>query len=147
MKIYRSVITLVKLKRLIYILVSLIFMQCTFTSTRIKSPEFAVNPDTLQSRLGHLINCGEFNLSGIDKKTNGVSTTELEIEIVNANHLPSQEEERKSLAKILSAEIKKYLADSSAYCNYHVLFVTRKTTAGVTISNSLSYEFSKEDLN
>lgn len=147
MKIYQPANALEKPMIWFYILFSLLFIQCTFTTTRIKSPAFSLNSDTLQSRLGHLISCRSLNLSGTEKKTNGVSTTELEIEIVNADHLPKQEDERISLAKMLSTEIKNDLIDTGAFTTYKVSFVSKKTATGMTISNSFSYVFNNQDLN
>ncbi|HVX51664.1 MAG TPA: hypothetical protein VHB48_16000 [Chitinophagaceae bacterium] len=104
---------------------------CTFTTTVLKQPSFTVSTDSLGMQLNKLVQCENFNLNGAEITTNGQKETVLEIDVINGNNIPQEDEAMYALAKKIAVQVKEDMADTNAYNSYKVLFVTQ-TVHGIT---------------
>jgi hypothetical protein len=104
---------------------------CTFTTTVIKQPVFSISTDSVGIQLNRLVRCENFNLNGAEITTNGKKETILEIDVINGNNIPDEEEAMNALGKQIALQVKEDMADKNAYNSYKVLFVTQ-TTHGIT---------------
>jgi hypothetical protein len=75
---------------------------CTFTTTMVKTPVFKVGDRTLDSNLKSLLTYEHVNINGVKKTTNGNSGTFMEIEVINAQNLPSDDAQLRALGKSLA---------------------------------------------
>lgn len=110
----------------------LVFLACTSTITKTKSPVFASPIDSLQARLNGLIACEHINLLGKEVTTNGKPSTQLEIDILNGKDIPEDDDRMKILAHSLAFKVKEALKDKNEYDNYTVLFVKVESSSSVT---------------
>jgi hypothetical protein len=105
-------------------------LSCTTTVTRIKNPVFNSRINDLQINLAHLVIFEHLNLSGKEILSNGSTSSELEISVINGRNIPNEPDKLKALGKAIGSEIKSVLADKFEYGKYDVLFVTQEITDG-----------------
>jgi hypothetical protein len=101
---------------------------CTTIIRKSKPPGYAIAPDSLQAQIDRIVSCQTIRLEGAEIVTNGKSTSELEIDIVNGNNVPEDTSRMKALGHAIAADVKKALQESDEYETYRVLFV--KVDAG-----------------
>jgi len=129
------------------ILLSAIFLTgCTFTTTTTKQPVFNEDTNTIQAELNKIVSCENINLNGKEMSTNGKKHSELEIDIINAQNVPSDEDRMTALEKSIGVEIKKSLKDQNEYDTYQVLFITEHASGAVTLKSSKGRTFKSEEL-
>jgi len=116
-----------------------------FTTTRVKTPVIN-NMNQLRIELADLITAENINLNGKEITTNGKSVSELEVKVVNGRGLPSTDELRKALGRLLAKHVKLHLKDTSQFNNYKTTFASQQTKSGVTKSNWISYTYSSWEL-
>ena len=119
---------------------------CTFTSTNTKNPVFNKNVATLESGLKDIIICDNFDVNGIETKTNDEISSSLEIKVVNGLNIPSNDEGRKILARSIGFYIKSSLKDKDGYDTYKVIFITKKGNDLVQTNILVDQEFKSEEL-
>src|ERR1051326_7082401 len=86
---------------------------CTMTTTKTKPPVFGIPTEQLQKDLNQLVSCEDVNLDGKEVKTNGKIDSELEIDIVNGQNIPADDDQMISLGKSIASELKKSLKDQN----------------------------------
>ena len=120
--------------KILIVISSLILLttSCTTTTTKTKNPSFSGTTDSLQVDLNKLVSCEHINLDGKEISSNGKTTSELEIDIINGQGIPSDENQMDDLGKQIVLVIKNALQDKNQYDTYTVLFVVRKESGGVT---------------
>ena len=104
---------------------------CTFTVTKPKDPVFAESTDSLKVELGKVLSADNLVVTGREITKNEAKSSELEIDIINGQHIPPGDR-MTALAKKIGTDVKRALKDTTEYGTYKVLFVTVTTTAGVT---------------
>ena len=119
---------------------------CTVTTTREKKPEFKVGNDTLQHNLNTLLTFEHANVNGIEKKTNGKTETNLEIDIINGANIPSDDVQLKALGKTIALQLKQELKNPNEYGTYEVFFVIQKTDKSVTNRSYRSIKYTSEEV-
>ena len=122
-----------------------ILAACKFTTTKIKDPVF-FDEAKLESELSGVINSENVNLNGAEMTTNGKTTSELEIDIINGKNIPTNDDERKMLGKTIAKSIKGNLKDPNEFDSYRVLFVTRLEKGDMTKRNWVGNVFSSREL-
>ena len=125
---------------------STLFVSCTTTITKLKSPEFTVAADTLQAHLNNMVACENFNLDGREVTTSGKIATELEIDVMNGKNVPADDGRMKDLGKAIASYLKNSLKDPKEYDNYKVLFITKVTKGALTERNWTGAFFKLEEL-
>ena len=116
------------------------------TTTKTKPPVFGIPTEQLQKDLNQLVSCEDVNLDGKEVKTNGKIDSELEIDIVNGQNIPADDDQMISLGKSIASELKKSLKDQNQYNNYKVLFVKKQTDGGVSQRSWRGKIFKSEEL-
>jgi hypothetical protein len=119
---------------------------CTFTTTIVKPPEFSMNSDSLRMQLNKLVQCEDFSLNGAEITTNGIKETTLEIDVINGKNIPSEDEPMNALGKQIALQLKEDMANSNAYNNYKVLFVTQTINGMITKRMERGKVFKNEEL-
>lgn len=112
---------------------------CTFTTTRIKNPEFQDN-NKLKSEIELITTAEAINIGGKEIEKSNQTTTELFVEIINANELPKNQENQKKTQKNIALLIKKNLKNPLKYDNYKISFIVKKgnniATKKMTFTNT-----------
>jgi hypothetical protein len=130
----------------ICLLLTLLFIGCTTTITKSKNPLFIPGTDSIQSQLARLVSCENINLDGKETTTNGKRNTELEVDILNGQHIPADDIQMKALGKSIAVVLKQALQDKNEYDTYKVLFVTREKSGGIIKRNWRGDVFKSEEL-
>jgi|SRR5580658_9795510 hypothetical protein len=104
---------------------------CTTTIRKFKPPGYAIAPDSLQAQINRIVSCQTIHLDGAEIITNGKSSSELEIDIINGNGVPGDSSQMKTLGHAIAADVKKALQESDEYDTYRVLFVKVESVEGM----------------
>jgi hypothetical protein len=104
---------------------------CTTTIRKLKPPGYAIAPDSLQAQINRIVACQTIRLEGVETITNGKSSSELEIDIINGNGVPEDTTRMKALGHDIAADVRKALQESDEYDTYRVLFVKLETVEGM----------------
>jgi hypothetical protein len=121
-------------------------MSCHFTSTVSKVPSFSIRIDSLSQRLDSLVTCQHINIKGTQNTTDGQTTEEIEVDLTNPT-LPSFDEDNlRSIAKRVSTEVRRDLANPNEYSIFKVFFVDQSEKKGVNVKTSTGFTFKKEEL-
>lgn len=67
----------------------LLITSCTFTTTLSKPPAFKESADSVGAKINSLVTCERMNFDGSIKKSNGKTSAEIEIDIINGKDIPS----------------------------------------------------------
>jgi hypothetical protein len=118
---------------------------CTFTRTKTKDPVFN-DKAKMEQELTRIVSAEHINLDGKEISTNGKTQSELEISITNGTNIPSNDDERKALGKLIGTTIKKNLKDLSEFDVYKVLFVTEVQTGASTKESWVGNTFTSSEL-
>lgn len=125
---------------------SVFFVSCTTTITKVKDPAFSLEIKTIQADLKKIVTCQHINLNGKEVTSEGKTTSELEISIINGKNIPTDNTQLRTLGKTIASDIKKSLKDPNEYSKYKVLFVTVVENAGLTKKAWKSDEFASAEL-
>ena len=134
---------LTKSKFYLVLIFSILVASCTYTKP--KNPIFN-DIDKFKYNFGNLIKAEKVNINGKEITKGKVSTSELEINIINGKNLPTTEDERKSLSKSLAKAVKNYLKDSNQFETYQVKYGKKSEGAGVSIERYISDSFKSSEL-
>jgi hypothetical protein len=107
-------------------------------------PVFA-DMDKFKYEFSSLIKAEHVNIDGKLTTSGSDSTTELQINIINAQNIPT-DDERKSLGKVLSKTVKSNLKDAEQFQNYKVKYSTSSEGGGVKVDKYISYSFNSKEL-
>ena len=107
------------------------FSSCTFTVTKPKPPEYAVNTDSLGKALDSLVSAVHINVNGKEIKKGDQTSSELDIEVINGRNIPDNDEKLRELGRTIGARFKNALKDPNQFDRYSVLFVILSTEKGV----------------
>lgn len=125
--------------------ITLLFAACTTTITRIKQPEFAVPADSVAATLNNLVTSQHINLEGKEITTNGKDSTSLEIQIINARHIP-EGEAQKLLGRTIATGLHNILQDKNAFRTIQVLFIKIDSSSAVTKRTWNGYTYPATEL-
>jgi hypothetical protein len=128
------------------IAIVLFAISCTFTTTRMKSPEFKIDLKAIANNLVTLVDFKHVNFSGRESKSGKQVNSELEIDIINAVNIPADETKLQQLEKAIASQIKQELKDPQEYNTYKVLFVTQQTEGKRTTGTYKGSVFQSKDL-
>ncbi len=126
--------------------VTLLIAGCTMTTTKTKPPVFNKSTDSLLVNLNKIVSCQHIGINGEEITTNGVPSSEFDIDITNGQNIPEGDSEMTVLAKQIAIEFKNALQNKKEYQNYKVLFVTKKEKGHLTTSAWKGKVFKLEDL-
>ena len=124
---------------------SILLVGCTMTTTKTKDPVFN-DMIKVQEDLAEVVIAENINLNGKEITTNKKATSELEVVITNAEAVPTDDKERKSLSKSIATIIKNNLKEPNDFNKYEVLFVTKVENGAVTTSKSVGNVFIASEL-
>jgi hypothetical protein len=96
--------------------------------------------------LHKIVQCENIGVYGREITTNGKSSSELEISIINGKNIPADDTEMKALGKTIATDIKKSLKDQNEYNEYTVLFVTQVKDGVETKRTWRGNNFKSEEL-
>jgi hypothetical protein len=119
---------------------------CTTTITRQKDPVFTKSTDTMKAQLGTLFSCENLRVGGREITTNGATSSELEIDVINGTRFPEAADQQNALAKAIASYFKRALKDSIEYDTYKVLFVTETKQSGATVRKWKGQVFKSAEL-
>ena len=119
---------------------------CTTTVTKSKDPAFSKENKTIQEDLKKIVTCQHINLTGKEVTSEGKTTSEIEISIINGKNIPNDNTQLRSLGKAIASDIKKSLKDQNEYSKYRVLFVTVVKDGALTKKDWKSDEFASDEL-
>lgn len=119
---------------------------CHFTTTSIEIPKFNLPADSLGSEINLLVTCEHTTAAGKEIKTNGKLSSEIDIEIINASGLPSNDNDLKALGRKIAVVFKRALADPGKYDHFSVFFTTQKSKAGVSVKNRKEFDFMGKEI-
>jgi hypothetical protein len=129
-----------------FIAIMIFAISCTFTTTTIKNPEFKIDLKSVITNLVPLVDFKNLNLNGREKKSGKLVNAELEIDVINAVNIPSDETKLQTLGKAVASQIRQELVNPEEYNTYKVLFVTQKTEGGRTKGSYRGSIFQAKDL-
>jgi hypothetical protein len=124
----------------------LLALSCTFTSIKPNTPDFITDQKTIATDIKRLIDPQEISLSGSDLKTQGQSTSELAITLINAENPPKVQDQFSHLAKEIAQLLKRSLKNENQYDRYKIIFLFEKTSGIVTKSKSAEFYFKSSEL-
>ena len=107
-------------------------------------PSFKISPDSIQRTFNSMISAEHVNVCGHEKISVSSKKIVLEIDILNGNNIPSDNNDRKALSKKIASFIKYALQNQNAYDEYLIKYM--KKSKGSSISSSEAYEFRNEQL-
>jgi hypothetical protein len=132
--------------RMTWLLLIAALASCKYTVTKRKSPQLAVDDQTLSATIINLVKCEHINLNGTETTTNGHSTSELLVEIVNGINVPQAQNEQDSLNKKIAIEIKHDLKNGDQYDTYKVLFVDLQEKGNTTKTHYTGHIWNSKEL-
>ena len=127
-------------------LLASVLTACTTTIRRPKDPVFTKSVDSLKIELGQLFSSENLRVGGAEITTNGATSSELEIDVINGQHIPEVQDQQKALARAIASDLKRALKDSTEYGVYKVLFVTETTQSGATVRKWTGQVFKSKEL-
>jgi hypothetical protein len=101
---------------------------CTFTTKRIKNPRFTSSADSLSLPISQYVSCEHINLDGKEVTSNGKTTSEMEIDIINGKNVPTDTARMRSLGRSIASIVRSGLQDVDEYDQYKVLFMKVEST-------------------
>jgi hypothetical protein len=119
---------------------------CTTTIRRPKDPIFTKSTDSMKVELGTLFSCENLRVGGGEITTNGATSSELEIDVINGTRFPEAGDQQNALAKAIASYIKRALKDNTEYDTYKVLFVTETTQSGASVRKWKGQVFKSKEL-
>ncbi len=130
-------------KLLLLIGVISMLVGCTFTTMTPNYPQFTVQPASISADIGSLIPTEHVKLAGSKVKTNGQTTSELAITVINAVNPPKDGDQYEKLAEEIAQVLKHALKDPNQYDTYKVIFFFDGTKAvhGESISTEFFFSF------
>ena len=131
---------------LLLTLLTSVLTACTLTINRPKDPVFTKSVDSLKVELGQLLSAENLRVRGGETTTDRATSSELEIDVINGQHIPEAEDQRRALAKAIALDLKRALKDSTEYGVYKVLFVTETTQSGATTRKWTGRVFKSKEL-
>jgi hypothetical protein len=129
-----------------YMVLLAFLFSCTFTTTKHKDPTFTTSLDSITNDITSLVVCENISLDGTEVITNGHSSGNLSIQLINSRNLPTDSSEITSIEKRIAKEIKDNLKDKNEYDTYSVYFISKETKGVVMKTNSTGYIFESKDL-
>jgi hypothetical protein len=127
-------------------LMTSVLTACTFTIKRPKDPIFTKSVNSLKAELGKLLSAENLRVLGGETTTDGATSSELEIDVINGHPIPEAEDQQKALAKAIASDLKRALKDSTEYGVYKVLFVTETKQSGATTRKWTGQVFKSKEL-
>jgi len=124
---------------LLFILLSL--FSCTLTTTKPKQPHFVSDTGAISADIGRVIVAEEIVFAGSEIKTNGHTTSELAITIVNAANLPKDQEQCRERGEQIAHLLKQALKDPDEYDAYKVIFLFERSKGVITTSESAEFYY------
>src|SRR5438105_7285840 len=125
---------MLKKKLILPFYVGTIFFSFHCTSTVIERKDPILNSDLslISDSLNRIVVSKHVNLYGKEIITNGKSRSVFEIEIINGQNIPGDDNGIEVLGKSIALLLKKSLKDPNEYDSYKVIF-TEKATEGAVI--------------
>ena len=120
-------------------------LSCTTTTTKIKTPEFS-DQVKVQQELNSIVKAENVNLNGTEITTKNISTSELEVSIINGQNLPVNKDQQKAFEKLIAICIKKNLKNQNQFESYKVLLVKRAESNGATNQSWIGTSFKASEL-
>ena len=130
----------------VILLSSFFITSCTFTTTRTKTPEFKMSVDSIGSKVNSLVTCEHITLNGAEKTTNGKTSAEMEIDIINGKNIPSDDDRLKTLGKLIVSRLRTELKNPNEYNTFKVLFVALQKKGDMTTRNYKGWVYKSEEL-
>src|SRR5580658_8984216 len=84
-------------------------LSCTMTVRKPKPPGYAIAPDSLQAQIFRIIPSETIRLEGSETISNGKSSSELEIDIINGKDVPADTIRTKAIGHAIAADVKNAL--------------------------------------
>jgi len=109
-----------KPKNLLYFI---LFIGCTFTTTKTIEPKFRDGIESMQPRLEALLTCEHINVTGIQITVDGKTDRKLEISILNPVDLPQNNNDLKKLARSVAREFKNQLVNRGEFNIFKIFFI------------------------
>ena len=128
------------------VLISLVLISCTFTTTKSKDPVFVSSTDSVAAKIRELILTRNVNVHGTETTTNGKTSSELTIRLINPLNEPNNESQRYQLGKEIAVIIKQAIKNPADYSVYTVLFVKEESNGAVTKSSYRGQKYKLQDL-
>jgi hypothetical protein len=134
-----------KTNSLLLVFFAIVLAGCTVTTTKTKDPVFT-DMNKFQQELSGVVTAEDVNFSGKEVTTNKKASSELEVSITNGQNIPTNEDERRALAKSIARIIKRNLKDQNEFSIYMVLFVIKVESGGVAKRNWIGNIFTSKEL-
>jgi len=122
-------------------IVCIFIFSCSMNTTKSIDPVFTMSLDSISRDINTIIFTPEVNISGKRISSNGNTTTELIINLINRNNLPSDTSEQNTLGQNIATLLKHALKDPNSFTDYKVLFTRKVIDGSSTKSNYTSYSY------
>lgn len=116
-----------------------LFFSCSFTKIKTIEPVYTLTLDSISREINSIIITPEAGLTGKEIRTNGQTTTELTINLINSKRLPESDNEQKKIGENIAILIKNTLKDPNSFTDYKVFFTKRLVDGNMTKSSFVGY--------
>jgi hypothetical protein len=115
-------------------------------TTKSIDPVFTMSLDSISRDINTIIFTPEANINGKQISSNGNTRTELIINLINPNDLPSDTSEQNTLGQNIATLLKHALKDPNSFTDYKVLFTRKVIDGSTTKSNYTGYSYKSSAL-
>jgi hypothetical protein len=130
----------------VFIISTMLIFSCSFTRTKAVEPAFSLTLDSISRDINSLIVTPEASVTGEEITTDGNTTTELTINLINSKGLPDNVDEQKKIGEYIAILIKNTLKDPNSFTDYKVLFTNRTVDGAITKSTYVGYSYKSTEL-
>jgi hypothetical protein len=130
----------------LYLVISISFLACSITTKKVKNPFYIKDTKSLSRDVNSVINTQEIDVNGVESMTNGKSTSELTIGLINAEDIPSDSAISNMMLEHVAILVKQALKDTGEYTSYTVLFVNHVENGAVTTTTSNGRTFQSKEI-
>ena len=130
----------------VFIIGAVSIFSCSFNKTKTIDPAFTLTLDSISRDINSLLVTPETNITGKEITSDGHTTTELTINLINSKGLPDNADEQKEIGEHIAILLKNTLKDPNSFTDYKVFFTNRTGDGATTKSTYVSYAYKSKDL-
>jgi len=135
------------LRNCMYVFVtSILLYSCTYTSTSTNTNKVATETSALSQKIKTMVDYQDISYQTEKKNTNGVKTSAMVVNIINAKNIPETDDSLKLLGKKIATELKLAAKNSNEYNTYRVVFISKEQNGIITKTMNAGYTFKNGDL-
>jgi cell division protein ZapA (FtsZ GTPase activity inhibitor) len=130
----------------ILIILSPYLGSCTYTTKKVKNPEFKIALAEVASNLKTLVSFEHVNINGTEISTNGKISSKLAVQILNGVNIPTDNVELKAFLRPIAHQFKQELKNQNDFNTFEIVFVTKSVDGAMARTDSRGAIFKAEEL-